>query len=268
MDKELVKKMNEVVGAIKMAKTIGSFVDAARYSLYKQIRDSKAYKALGKDWKEFCSEDLQSNQVTVNQEIKFLEEYGESFLKTAERIGLHKRELLALGSGLSEDAKAEIKKGVIKIGDTEFKVAEIEENLDEFRESLSALNKGLQEARAEVKTHQRLVEDFRKNNEKLHKQLDKFAKKDDDKSLTTEEGELLDKMGKLRTGFDGYMLKVDVDRGALPELSDETSCTPRMVAAYMETLGYMRRQILDAWSAATERFGEPSEEKWEPGKKA
>ncbi len=266
MDKEVFKKVHQTVGAIKMAKTVGNLVDAARYSLYKQLRDSKAYKALGKEWKDFCAEDLQSSQNTINQEIKFLEEYGENFLKTAERIGLHKRDLLALGSGLSDDAKAEVKKGIIKIGDTEFKVTEIEENLDEFRESLASLNKGLQEARAEVKAQQRLVEDFRKNNEKLHKQIDKHSKKEEEKSLTSEEAEFLDKMGKLRTGFDGYMLKVDPDRTT--ELDDETSCTPRMVAAYMETLGYMRRQILDAWSAAAEKFGEPSEEKWAPGMKA
>lgn len=265
MDKELFKKTYEMVGAIKMAKTLGNFVDAARYSLYKQIRDSKIYKTLGKDWKDFCSEDLQSNQNTVNQEIKLLEEYGESFLKAAERIGLHKRELFALGSGLTEDAKAEIKKGVIKIGETEFKVGELQENLDEFRDCLAGLTKQMQESSAAVKAHQRLAEDYRKNNEKLHKQLDKYAKKEEDKSFTSEEGDFLDKMSKLRTGFDGYMLKVDPDR--MMELADDTACTDRMKAALAETLGYMKRQIDAAYAKAAERFGD-LEDKWEPGKGA
>lgn len=268
MDKDLSNKVHEVVGAIKMAKTIANFVDSARYGLYKHLRDSKAYKALGMDWKEFCEEKLQRSQNTVNQEIKLLEEFGESFLKAAERMGLSKRELNALGSGLSEEAKADFKKGVITIGDVKIKETEITEHLDDLKEAITAFTKQTEETRAELKAQQRLVEDFRKNNEKLHKQLDKYVKKEEDKELATEEAEFIDKMGKLRTSFDGYMLKVQPD--GMDDLGEDNA-TDRMRAAYLTSLDYMRQQILAAYEGAKIRFGSSitiPEEGWSPGKGA
>lgn len=135
------KTLYKLVGAIQALKMSGNFIDAARYSLYKQIRDSKAYKLMGFDWKGFCRDELGRDQEVVNAEIKMLEEFGEPFIRAAQQIKLTKRELTALGSGLSEDAKAEVKRGVIKIGDTEFKIEELSDNIDEFKTTVELLVK-------------------------------------------------------------------------------------------------------------------------------
>lgn len=265
MDKDMMKKVYEMVGAVKAFKMIGNVVDAGRYSLYKQVRDSKAYLALGKEWKDFCSEDLGRDQKTINMEIKLLEEYGENFITAAARIGLQKKDLYALGSGLSEDAKAGVKKGIIQIGDQEFKVTEIEENIDEFKAALGGLTKQMTETQSALKANQRLVDDFRKSNEKLNRELEKHGKKDDPKAITSAEEDFLKKMTTLRTAFDGYMLRVEPEK--MTELEEGTA---RMKAAFLETIGYMKKQLLVACADAEEMFATPAmlgAEPWTPGKK-
>lgn len=137
-DVEVVYKL---IGAIHALKMMGNFVDSARYSLYKQAKDHKVYLLLDMDWKEFCRKKLGGDHEKINMEIKMLEEYGEPFLRAAEQIGLTKRDINALGSGLSEDARAEVKRGVVKIGDTEFKIEELGDNVEEFKSHIDLLCK-------------------------------------------------------------------------------------------------------------------------------
>lgn len=167
------KRLYEAIGALKMAKAIGNFIEAGRYGLYKQIKDSGFYKLTGKDWKMFCSEDLGRDQTTVNAEIKLLEEYGESFITASERIGLKKRDLLALGSGLTEDARAEVKKGVITIGDKSFKIEELEDDIDEFRDTMNLLNKEVELAKKEAKHAKKELEGIDKEHQKEIKAYEK-----------------------------------------------------------------------------------------------
>lgn len=117
MEKESgTRKLNEMIGAVKAFTVTSNFVNAARYGLYKQIRDGELYKLLGKDWKMFCQEDLGRDQKTVNDEIRMLEEFGESFLLAAERIGLKKKDLYALDKSFSIADKISIKDGNLMDG--------------------------------------------------------------------------------------------------------------------------------------------------------
>jgi prefoldin subunit 5 len=255
MTKEQDKKtLYEMVGAVKAMKMIGSFVDAGRYSLYRQIRASKAYTLLGMDWKEFCIEGFGHDQKTINAEIKLLEEFGEPFIRAAESIRLSKRELNALGSGLSEDAKAEIKKGVITIGDSVFKVSELGDNMDEFKGLLDEYTRELHEARASLKAERRVGENNHKAMDTLNRRLDSLTKKK--KTMASGEEDFLKEMANLRTGFDGYMLRVDLNQ--MEELTASEAPTPRMRAAYIETLGYMVKQLLAAQATAIQTLGDPA----------
>lgn len=267
-DKELIRKVHEMVGAVKMARAMGNFADAGRYSLYKQLKDSSAYKALGKDWKDFCSEDLGRDQKTVNLEIKMLEEYGESFLKAAERIGLSKQDLNALGSGLSEDAKSGIKKGIIKIGDSEFKVSELEDNKDELIDAIAALIKSNDESKANLKTQAKLTEDFRKNNEKLHKSLDRYENQDEryDKNPNLLEEEYLTQMKGFRLAFDQFMKRIDPESEKMREFFRNEDAdgkekkhkpTVKMRACYLEQLGYMKKLSAAFCGMAEEAYATP-----------
>lgn len=163
---ETENTLHRMVGAIQALKMTGSFNNAALYSLYKQIKDSQIYKALGMDWKTCCDEVFGRSLETVNAEIKLLEEYGESFLKAAGQLKLTKRELNALGTGLSEDAKAEVKRGVIKIGDVEFKIEELADNVEEFKANIDLLCKHKELEQKEKKHLEKKLEGLEKEHKR------------------------------------------------------------------------------------------------------
>lgn len=274
--------IHELVGAIKAFKVTGNFMDAARYSLYRQLKDTKAYSLLNKDWKDFCAEDLGRDQKTVNMEIKLLEEYGESFLMAAEKIHLTKRDLLALGSGLSEDAKVNLKKGVIRIGDVEIKEAEIEERVDELRDAIESLAKTHEEAKAQAKAQQRLADDFRKNNEKLHQSLERLERREErlDKNPNALEEEFIVQLQGFRVVFDRALERVDPETEAVREIFREEDKdgkekkhkpTMKMRACYLETLGYMKKMTTAFYGMAEELVGTAEmfpENVWRPGEGA
>jgi hypothetical protein len=107
---------------------------------------------------------------------------------------------------------------------------------------------------------------------KQAKALDRYTGKARSKDLTPEEDGFLQQMENLRIGFDGYMLQVEPGRvEELMEVEPETTrgevtsvVTPRMRAAYLETLGYMRKQIVAAHDTAEEMFGADMEDGAEP----
>ena len=148
MNEKEKEKLIEKVGAIKAFKMVGGVCDVARYSLYKQLRDTDAHKLLGKDWKTFCTEHLGKSQITINEEIKLIEEFGESFLAIAEQIGLKKRDLYALDKGFSVTDKISIKDGVLMDGMR--KIALTEKHTEEVADLITKLLDKTRESEAQA----------------------------------------------------------------------------------------------------------------------
>lgn len=179
MDIALVQMMFERVGAIKAMDAVGKFVDAGKYGLYKQIKDSKVYKHYdGMDWERFCKEILGRDKKTIDAEIKLFEELGEDFMRAMGRIHLTKRDLLVLDKNLPEDIKAEIRKGIITIAEKKFNIAEIKDREDEFIEAVELLNKQRESAEKEkrliekeLKHHQRKEVEFEQKINDLSKEV-------------------------------------------------------------------------------------------------
>ncbi len=165
------KRLSEAVGAMKMAHAIGRFVDATRFALYKQMKDSGFYKLSGKDWKTFCKEELGRDQKTVNEEIEMLEQYGENFLLASQKIGISKTQLLLLGSTLSDEDKAEIVKGKIRIGQQEFDVNTIPDQAEEFMLAFGHLSRELDLTRKELKHATKKLDGIESETKKSEKSL-------------------------------------------------------------------------------------------------
>ncbi|MCK5236454.1 MAG: hypothetical protein KAR06_05645 [Deltaproteobacteria bacterium] len=257
----------ELVGAVKGFGLIGNFVNSAKYSLYKQLKDSKAYSILGIDWKTFCRENLGRDQKTVNEEIKILEEYGEPFMKAAESLRLSKRDLSALGSGLDENAKAALRNGVLTIGDTSFKIDEIEDNVDEFNQVVTELISNTEEKTKNNKALKRLSESKDKTINKLHDELDKYEGGTKVGDIDGIEKDFHDEIEKVRTSFDGYMLSVAPKR--IARLAYGAKPTDRMRAEYFSLIEYMTKQVLALSDAAPTGFGTKAmcpDTGWTPGK--
>ncbi len=176
-DKEGIKMIIQMVGAIKAFGMVNDFVNAGRYGLLNQIKEGKLYKLLGTDWHGFCDEYLGNDHKTVDRDVQLWEQFGEPFLVKAEKIHLKKKDLLLLDRNLPEDAKAEIRNGVIKIADREFKIAEIEENVEEFRGAINSINRQVEDIKKDVRAKEKLIEQHHKHNERLETEIQKLEKK-------------------------------------------------------------------------------------------
>lgn len=164
------KRMSEMIGAMKAMHAVGSYINAARYAMYKQVKDSGFFKLTGKDWNSFCKEDLGADRKTIDGEIKMLEEFGEPFVASLEKIGLKKKDMLLL-CAMPEDAKANIKAGEIQIGEQVFLVDEIPEKADEFLRGFSLLAKEMELQKKELKQVQKKLEGFDGEQKKAEKSL-------------------------------------------------------------------------------------------------
>ena len=244
----------KMIGGIHAFKMVGSIVDSARYSLYKEIRDSGAYKLTGMDWKEFCIKEFGRTFETVNEEIGLLERFGEPFLKAAGQLRLTKRELNALGNHLSEDAKAEIKRGVVKIGDVEFKIEELDDNIDEFKMHLEFLCKQKDVEQKEKKYLEKKLEGIGKEHEKERKAYES--------KITDLEAKVVDP--SLPEGFEMVMKSVerkfDEIHTAIAKLKydDVFGDDPeegRKKALFISRVGIMRNQYLGALHQMADVFG-------------
>lgn len=178
MKEEEKKRLYEMIGAMKASRAFGGYISAAQYAMYKQVKDSGFYKLLGKDWKTFCKEDLGRDHKTIDGEIKALEEFGEPFVASAERIGLKKKDMLLL-CAMPEDAKANIKSGEIQIGEQVFLIDEIPEKADEFLRGFSLLAKELELTKKDLKQVNKKLEgidgEVKKGEKLLLKKIDELT---------------------------------------------------------------------------------------------
>ncbi len=264
--KDTAIKVHEMVGAIKMGTVMANVVNASKYAFYKQIKDTKAHSALDMTWAEFCSSELGKDRKTIEAEIKLMEEYGESFMLAIERMGLKKRDLNVLGSGLSDDAKAAIRNGVIEIDGRTFNLSELDDNMEEFTEALTEYTKSLKTKQAELKSSRKVNEMHHKTIDKLHKEIEEDKGKTKEQRLSETEEAFLDDMEALRRGFDGYMVKMEP--GNMDELKKSNRPTDRMKIAYLETLGYIAKQANLGIAKASDMYAEPGmddgTETWKP----
>ncbi len=168
---------------------------------------------------------------------------------------LHK--IKYLGEAVDRRA-AEIKDNKIIYDGQEIAIAP--ENKDEIQAVLEKIEatykQQIDEAQSDARASKRVLKDKETLINKQAKEIDRISGKARSKDLTPEEDGFLKQMENLRIGFDGYMLGAEPQR--IDELKDgegESKVTPRMRAAYLETLGYMRRQITAAHDTAVELFG-------------
>lgn len=253
-EKDGERLLLKMVGAIHAFKMMGSFVDSARYSLYKQIKDSGAHKLMGMDWKEFCAKEIGRDHKTVDAEIKLLEEYGEPFLKMAGQLRLTKRDLNALGNGLPEDAKAEIRRGVVKVGDTEFKVEDLGDNIDEFKAHLELFSRQKDVAEKEAKHAQKSLEGIDKE---YKKEIKAYEAKVRDLEAKVVDPALPD-------GFEDVMKSIErkfdeihtaVSKLRYDEVYGDDPAEGHKRAMYAARVGSLRNQYLHALHRLSDVFG-------------
>jgi hypothetical protein len=221
-------------------------------------------------WEQFC-EHVGISRRWIDEQLADLKpfkmEFLEGFLQFFE-VPISKIKYLgeAISGGTPEVEISE--RGITYRGET---IPWGKEHSDDFQALLEQLEEEhkaqLEEKDANLRTKDRLLKDKENVIRKQARDLSKYERSAQEKGLTPEEDAFLQQMENLRTAFDGfYMCDVDPDRRE--ELFRDNDPTPRMTAAYLSTLDYMKKQILAAYDTATDRYGNPAmcpEDAWHPG---
>jgi hypothetical protein len=238
-------------------------------ALYK-MKQSKDYKKGGRTWVEFC-ESHGYPQRTADRLLEELKPIFDRFsCQLADFFGISFNKIRLLGRSINSQL-AEIKDGCLVYDDQLIPLDvdhkdEIEAVIDQLKENAE---KNKSEKELEVKAKERVLRDKEKHITKLTKNLEMLEGKAREKNLTPAEEGFLKQIEFLRTAFDGYLLQLEPER--VEELQPDSAPTPRMRAAYLAALDYMKKQILVAFEKATEMYGNAvmcPEAAWKPGMSA
>jgi transcriptional regulator with XRE-family HTH domain len=234
----------------------------------KKVKEAKDYREIyGMTWEQFC-EHLKISKRTADSWLDELGPFTTEFLANFANFSgydLNKFKYLALAKLAN----------IANFGDNSIihKGEEIPLT-DEFRDQIHAafadiideLKKLHEDRDLERRTHDRRLAEDRKHREKLEHALSKLEKEAARKGMSAEDDAFLKQMEIRRRGFDGYMMGVDPQN--FLDAKEKGEFSPRMVASYLSTLDYMRKQILAAYDTAIQIYGNPviaPEKAWRPG---
>jgi len=226
--------------------------------MLKRVKDAKEYREkLDMTWPQFC-ESVGVKWRTIDDKLVDLKPFKVEFLTAFVNFsGFDFSKIRLLGESQINGAVKIQGNTIIYDGQ---EIAITPENKDEIQavlEKIEATYKtDLETAQADVRASKRLLKNKEDLINKQAKDIDKYEGRARAKDLTPEEDGFLTQLDRLKTGFDGYLLTIEPTRiDELKEAEGENKITPRMRAAYLEALGYMRRQIIAAHDTAVEMFG-------------
>lgn len=264
---EAAKADGIAIGAIQANKAHRSFNDFFdALILYKAHKD-KSYKKNGLTWEAFCEAAGYARR-TAEDIISDIAPVMETFSgNIAAFSGVGLKQIRYLGKTKAADFAGFDDDGNIVIG--EERIPNTPEDILAYIDHQKEISqKAIEEKDLTVKAKDRVLKDKEKIIQKLHKNLEKLEGQAREKELTPEEDGFLKKVEKLRLGFDGYLLQLDPHRIEELFFEADPAPTPRMRAAYLSALDYMRKQILVAFDQATEMYGNAimcPEAAWRPG---
>ncbi len=255
------------LGAIKANKAHRGFSEFLDALVLYQAHKNKTYKKGGLTWEAFC-EAAGYERRTADNIISDIAPVFEGFSENVSVFaGVGLKQIRYLGKADAEKFSGFDAEGNLIIG--EEKIPNTPEDILAYIDHVRDINQqAIKEKDLDVKAKDRVLKDKEKVIQKLTKNLEKLEGKAKEKELTPEEDGFLKKVDFLRTGFDGYLLQLDPHRIEELSFDAEPAPTPRMRAAYLAALDYMKKQILVAYETATEMYGNAvmcPEAAWKPG---
>lgn len=255
----LIAQTHAALGQIKTARMFADFGTVSSLMWLQQVKESKIYRDLPDvgTWEEFCNYAGLSRR-TVDEDILNLKAFGDKFLETVSSLKVGYRELKKLRH-LGCEGTFLITGTTIEIGGESIPLdAEHKEDLQAALERvLEEQAVALEDAQATVKAKDRVLGSKDEVIKKQEKELRKLAKEAGARDLLPEEDAFIQRMENTRIGFDGYLLKADPDF-VMNEFSGLGEITPRMRAALISTLAYMKMQVLAAYDTAVTNYGDPT----------
>jgi hypothetical protein len=251
---KLIAQTHEMIGRIKTANMFGQFANVTSLVWLKQVKESKIYRDLPEigSWERFCEITGMSRQ-KIDLDIQNLDTFGKDFLETLNSFRVGYKDLRKLRHSVA-DGQILITDDTVEIGGEQIPLsADHKEDLQAAIESLiDAKDKLLEAQESSIKAKDRVL---KAKEDVIHKQetiIGKYERKAQEAGYAPGEEAYLKELWKIRTLFDGTILRVDPDHNpnVLP-----ADATERMRASFLELCGYMRRCGQAIYDTATDHFG-------------
>lgn len=237
-----------------------------KYVVLHRIKQAKEYRKGGLTWVEFCDA-IGEPQRTADRILTELQPVMAMVsAKLADFTGMDFNKIRLLGRSVSANLAEIDEDGMVLIAGERIPLTpDHRDDLQAALEQVIETNaKILADKDATIRAKDKVLKDKQTLIERQAKELAKLEDAAFKAGMTPLEEAFIKRMDNLRVSFDGYMLKVDPERCELGKADAEN--TPRMVAAYLTTLDYMRKQLLAAYETAQDMYGSltmsPEEAVW------
>jgi hypothetical protein len=247
---------HETAGVLKALNFVGKVVTVTSLVQLDTVKKTKGYRGIG-TWDEFCNY-VGLDRHSIDQQLLSLHTFGEDFLVTVTNFGIGYRDLRKLRK-LADEGSITVTGTTIEIAGELIPLdpAHKDDLQEAIERVLDEKADALEDALATVTAKDRVLHSKDAVITKQEKELRKLSREAEARGLLPTEDAFLQRMENLHIGFDGYMQKADPDF-VMNEFSGQGEITPRMRAALISNLAYMRMQILAAYDCAVTNYGDPS----------
>lgn len=250
-----IRVESQAAGALQAIDANIAYNEFLKAVTLQRIKQSKEYKKGGMTWLEFC-ESLGLVGRTVDMMLADIRPVIETFSeKVSGFCGLPFSKIRLLGKSISENI-SEIKDNCLIYGDESIPLT------PEYRDDIQALierigedaKEKIETLEATVSAKDKVLKSKAEVINKMERSLKKYEKEAAIMGITPEEDAYIQQINNLKTGFDGYLLRLE--KNIVPE--DYETFTPRMKAALISAAHYMQMQVLAMYEGVTIEHGNPA----------
>ena len=234
---KLIAQCHEHIGRIQGFELIKNFTTVGSLVWLKQVKESKVYRdvpGIG-SWDKFC-DSIGLSRSKVDEDLLNLATFGESFLANVGAFSLGYRDLKKLRQ-LTHDGALSVEGKTVVIGGESIPLDNnhSEELQIAFDNLLDEKNRQLDEAKATLKAKDRIIDSKEQVINKQEREIAKHENRAEKQGMKPGEEAFLAEIENDRVVVDGILRKYEVDPDRLRD-----DLTPRMKAATLEFLGYIR----------------------------
>lgn len=164
------------VGAIDGLEISEAFSRMARVKMLKEIKETKAYKQLGKDidtWADFCKAVGISRQ-KADQDLQNYALFGEEFLQHVSSLGLGYRQLRTLRKLPQKERVKLVEKGVLEIEGR--RVDFYQDTPDQVLQVIDELNVQFDEGFKQIRSQKKTIETLKTQAQEKDERISKLMK--------------------------------------------------------------------------------------------
>lgn len=254
---KLIAQTYRMLGRIETAGLFGKLTTVSSLVWLKEVKESKIYKDLPGigTWESFCNH-LGRSRRHIDRDLDNLNVFGQDFLDTVSSFKLGYKDLRKLRKSIT-DGDMVIDGDLVIIGEEKIPLSpDYKDDLEAAFESIiDERDRQIEERDTKLRAKDRVLEEKERVIQKQEREIDRYERQVKARGLEPGEDNFLNKMKKLAIMFSG--LELQIDPNIVPG-----DATPRMIAAYIETLGVMKRIALAYYDAAIERYGNDDDNDW------